>query len=417
MLMYIEGQNEVRQMKLVRVMIEGFRNIDAVNIRLDNGIMALVAPNGYGKSNVISAIGFAVDFIKADLSSKREKMSRATCIPISREFIGKNFRAAFTFDLSSGDSEYVADYGFEFQWGYDNAAGAIKKEWLDVRGKGRSKRLIKMINREDTALYRSFPTGRCSTAISVDDCELIINKLLREDALYYIDIVKAINSIAVYDHRHDHTDLPESLYELRTGNRKRYSIIENAMTLLFEDIKGLDARKIDIAKQHGVMSSDDSLPVAGNYLYSLYITKRSLNQPVDYRMLSDGERKVLELLAGLAGAESEGRTLISIDEAENSVHPEMIQAYLDVLSQLAGDAAVLITTQSPIVLQYIKTENIYVSAPSDRMAADFRRIDSKKVKQLWKGANDYGESAGMYIFDLLSGSDDELETLRSYLEK
>ena len=48
--------------------IKGISNIG--HVRLDIREMnALIAPNGYGKSNVLSAISFGMDFLKARIVS------------------------------------------------------------------------------------------------------------------------------------------------------------------------------------------------------------------------------------------------------------------------------------------------------------------------------------------------------------
>lgn len=48
--------------------------------------------------------------------------------------------------------------------------------------------------------------------------------------------------------------------------------------------------------------------------------------------------------------------------------------------------------------------------------ADFAKIDDKKVNALLADASDNGDSVGNYIFDLLSGGEDDTEILLSYLE-
>lgn len=49
--------------------IEGISNIGS--LRLDVGSLnALIAPNGYGKSNVLRAIGFGMDFLSATEQEK-----------------------------------------------------------------------------------------------------------------------------------------------------------------------------------------------------------------------------------------------------------------------------------------------------------------------------------------------------------
>ena len=51
--------------------IEGISNIGS--LRLDVGSLnALIAPNGYGKSNVLRAIGFGMDFLSATEQEKSQ---------------------------------------------------------------------------------------------------------------------------------------------------------------------------------------------------------------------------------------------------------------------------------------------------------------------------------------------------------
>lgn len=61
--------------------IEGFSNIE--HIRLDLGeINALIAPNGYGKSNVLSAINFGLMYLNANEETKGQ-MLRSRFFPIN----------------------------------------------------------------------------------------------------------------------------------------------------------------------------------------------------------------------------------------------------------------------------------------------------------------------------------------------
>ena len=55
--------------------IEGISNIGS--LRLDVGSLnALIAPNGYGKSNVLRAIGFGMDFLSATEQEKIQKKQK-----------------------------------------------------------------------------------------------------------------------------------------------------------------------------------------------------------------------------------------------------------------------------------------------------------------------------------------------------
>ena len=223
----------------------------------------------------------------------------------------------------------------------------------------------------------------------------------------------------MHDNLTEQIDLPTFLYELKQKNATRFQIIGSALTTVFDDIEAIDAQQISVARQHGVKASNKVPFVNDNSMYSLYVKKKSLNQPIDYRCLSRGEKAVLMMMACQMLSEQRGDVLFCLDEPENSLHPELIQSYIDLLEQLqlsAPDCSILITTQNPFILQYLMTQKIYIAIPNERTAADFRKISDKRVKQLWKDADSCNESAGLYILDLLSSDEDGIKQLKSYLE-
>ena len=103
-------------MKLLNVKIEGFRNIESDSIEFGNGITSLVSTNSYGKSNLMLAIDFAVDFIKADEEMKAAMMSWVNGIPFNRYVESHNFVADFLFSALINGVEYNINYGYEFVW-------------------------------------------------------------------------------------------------------------------------------------------------------------------------------------------------------------------------------------------------------------------------------------------------------------
>lgn len=407
--------------KLLNVRIEGYKNIESVSIDLSDGFAALVSPNGYGKSNLLDAIGFAMDFIKADPVEKSVLMSRPYCIPVNQAFQGKDFLSEFTCSIKSDGKTYSFIYGFVFSWAVGIGTGEITKEWLQVREEEKAKRYNKMIDRDAAALYRSSPTGRCSIPIDVGGNELVINKLIAETNIFYRDIITALNQISMYSNRHamNQEQLPKRLFDLKNRDNRRYVLIEKSLSLLIKDISGIDVQVIDMAKAHGIMSSNDSHPME-NRCYSLYINKKSLNQAIDYRLLSDGEGAVLQLITDIFDAADQGAVLFAVDEIEKSIHPEIVSGYLSLLDQITHDmfgCGLIVTTQSPVILQNLKPDSIYIALPSERSAGDFRRIDAKKVKRFRSDADDFDETTGVYIMHLLSGDDECLKILDSYLEK
>ena len=70
--------------------IEGISNIGS--LRLDVGSLnALIAPNGYGKSNVLRAIGVGMDFLSAT-EQEKVQMMRSRFVPVNNNMYRKDFR-------------------------------------------------------------------------------------------------------------------------------------------------------------------------------------------------------------------------------------------------------------------------------------------------------------------------------------
>ena len=94
-----------------------------------------------------------------------------------------------------------------------------------------------------------------------------------------------------------------------------------------------------------------------------------------------------------------------------------MQQYLIALSSFAKDIKIIITSHSPYLINYINPANIYIGLPNDNGIASFSKIKDKSVNKLMSDANDLDLHVGDYIFDLMSGDVDDLETLVKYTEQ
>ena len=88
-----------------------------------------------------------------------------------------------------------------------------------------------------------------------------------------------------------------------------------------------------------------------------------------------------------------------------------------VLSQLANECRIIVASHSPYIIQYLDIRDIYIGKPNNKGLAEFARVEKKKVNQLIRDASSESNSIGSYIFELLSGGDDEVAILMNYLEK
>ena len=90
------------------ITVKGIANIDSVTLDLKK-TTALLAANNYGKSNVLSAILFGLQFIGALPQTKQRMMGFEPCISVNKYIAGK----PFVFEI-----EGSIDGKIDFQYGY-----------------------------------------------------------------------------------------------------------------------------------------------------------------------------------------------------------------------------------------------------------------------------------------------------------
>ena len=108
-------------MKIQTVLIDGFKNLSNVKIGFDN-ITALVALNNFGKSNVLMAIDFGLQYIKAAIEDKALMMANSKLIPINRHMLGRNYKFEMEVLTEFNKTEYRVLYGYEFTWKHDEGS-------------------------------------------------------------------------------------------------------------------------------------------------------------------------------------------------------------------------------------------------------------------------------------------------------
>jgi predicted ATPase len=107
---------------------------------------------------------------------------------------------------------------------------------------------------------------------------------------------------------------------------------------------------------------------------------------------------------------------VAIEEPENSLNPRLLQHFLIVLSAFAKDVKIIITSHSPYLINYINPSNIYIGVPNINGVASFSKIKEKAINKIMNDANNLDLRVGDYIFDLMSGDQDDIDTLYKYME-
>lgn len=425
-------------MEIQSVLIEGFRNIEKTSIEFSD-ITSVIGLNAYGKSNVLDAINFAFKFISADIEKKSELMANSIDIPINKSIASKNFRADFDLISISKEGKYLVNYGFEFAWINNEPSGQrIVEEWLKIKLEG-NPRYVQLINRQNNkSVYCPTKTSRCNKKIAIDANNLIINKLSAFDDLFYSNIIRDINTTKVYTERHlDSSSLyeldpiirkgfqaldihsiqniPRTIFYLKKDYPEKYELLEDAYMKLFPQIVKIEVVENDFNDLKNFPISEATPFYIADKVYALIVKDKNLNQPINFDKLSDGCKRVFLMLTYAIVADIKNISLIAIEEPENSVHPSLLQSYLRILMQLSNSCKVLLASHSPYIIECIPPHDIYVGIPNNNALAEFYRIAKSKVGKLIKDSSIYSSSTGNYIFELLSGNEDDIDQMKSYL--
>ena len=181
-----------------RISIGGFRNIEYSYIKLQQ-LTALLAPNNYGKSNVLDAVMFASAFIHGTAENRRQMMNDYTSISINSKIATK----PFFFEIEgSFNSDFGFIYSFSFEWSkqyVDNTgqSGKIIGEYFGIKDNTKEKpKYRKVIHRtRESAMYDA--TGRCNKTLPISADELVLVKLSNIDSWQFLPFAKELLEINV----------------------------------------------------------------------------------------------------------------------------------------------------------------------------------------------------------------------------
>lgn len=406
--------------------ISNFANIGNITIELAD-ITALVAPNNYGKSNVIQAINFAAKFIEDTSKGKERMLSHSAFAPINSATVSSPciFEILGKIEQSSGTKYFR--YSFSFRWDK-----GIIEERLELRIP-QSQRFIKYIERRGTqAKYLPTPGGRCNKNIDVDDNILVLNKLANFDELFYIDALKQIEHIdvkvvdtlispesyfilsetATRSNEYS-TAFPSSkktayfIYSLKMLYPDRYELLCDAVKQMLPNIESIEVVKINLSDPRGDKETTDKL-------YDIRIKEFHNTTDTSINRASSGSKKIVYLLALTIAAEMNNIPLLTFEELENSVHPRLLQSLLSVIRSLAGNTKVLTTSHSPYFIKYLNPAQIYLGLPESSNLAVFYKLKPTKVKKVMRLASSEEISLGEYLFEMMLDMHDDETIINEY---
>lgn len=403
-------------MEIKKISISGFCNIQQFDIELTN-FNALVAPNNYGKSNVLEAIRYAFRFITSTEDERRSMMSDPAFIPINTATSGTPF--GFGIILSEGEAEEEVRYSytFSFEWAKNNgeqgayiAAESLTEQSKDYR---RPHTLIKR-TKDDGGLYVSSATARCNKEARAGNSQLVIDTLGGIDALFYSKIVRKLKTLGlnmVEISGFNKQALCRFIYTLKETEPLKYSLFEDAVIHIVPNIK----RITPTCSQLGLTESNVPFRIE-DAIYDMRINEKSNNQDISISRLSSGSRRIITIIAEIIKAEMNGSSLICIEELENSVHPKLLENMILLVQSFAEGITILTTSHSPYLVRYLKSRQLTFGLPTTNDVASFHKLKPSKIKTIMRRASALDLTLGEYMFELMLELKAESEDITELFE-
>lgn len=438
-------------MRIKRITVGNYKNIALTTLDCSK-MISLVSPNNYGKSNLLEAIQFGLDFISDAAKIRKAKMRWRKGIPLTPALAQKNYTFSIEFDEPNlGEYRYVK-YGYVFSWYNDQGTGAkIVDETIELRSTESVKYTAYLKRIEGK--YRASKSTSAFRKLELSDDALAIDAISMIKDVEIADAIKKIKDInyrvcdslelddsfrpnpieiEVGDNiSFGNEDIPRTLAMLKEKREDLYNLFIETIYDLFPEFNNIELQVLT-AKDNNTQEelnptivfsqteggeADIKIPYhIRNELFRLIIKSKYLNQPISMELMSTGTKRIFWLIANAVVADYRGINLMGVDEVETSIHPKMIRNLLEALSEILEDTSLIITSHSPYLIQYLKPESIYVGVPNVDGTASFRRIQNKKIKGLIGIVRKMDMSIGEYLFELMSGDEDSSYILSSYLE-
>lgn len=399
--------------------IDGIANIEHVRLKIGE-MNALIAPNGYGKSNVLHAIEFGIRFLTAE-EAERRQMMRSRWLPINTSMQGKDFLFEVTGCMDLNGEKHLFVYEYRFAWANGNVDGQIRSESLKIK-RPSDQRFRQMINRQtaDECLIVPSATGRCNKPFAVTSYQLALPAIAGSTTMFLHTIATQICSIRIPNL--ETLDNPESyfsasggkgigmlggmtlseyLYQLKTTDDDNYAILKDGLLQLIPNLTEFTPEVI-------------TLPDGQRRIYDIRIREKYCTQPTSILQLSSGSKRIIFLFTLCIAAKKQSIPMIMLEEPENSVHPRMMENLLLTLQNYASDTKILLTSHSPYLMRYLQPEQMYFGLPQNDGLAYFAQINPAKLRTLYKYAGDMELTIGEFMFDFMLDMENEHEKVNQF---
>jgi len=324
-----------------RLTVSNYRSLGNVSLELGY-LTVLVGPNGSGKSNVMDVLRFVSDCMHMGLSSAIA--SRHGITAVRRWSGGRSFNVTIGLKLLL-EGGLQAHYSFEL--GGDRAEGyRVKLEEASVLGGAEHVHF-----RIETGRWVAGPQG---LSPPLDEKSLAL-PIIGGDARFQ-PLVQALQRISIYSIFPDNLRAPQKYSPIKPMDGHG----SNWASILKDQPRNSWKPELISALQKVTNDVEDiKVSQVASYL-AVQFRHTSKGRPkwFDASQESDGTLRVAGIVTALL--QEPLVPVLGIEEPELIVHPSAIPLLFDFLKQASRSSQVIVTSQSPGLLDQVEAEDVRV---------------------------------------------------------
>ncbi|MBM4305844.1 MAG: chromosome segregation protein SMC [Deltaproteobacteria bacterium] len=362
------------------ISVKGFKSIASAKVEL-RPINVIIGPNGSGKSNFVGVFSFLHEIREGHLNDYVRKAGGADellyfGLKVTKEikilisFRQETNQYELTLKPTADDSLYPADESV-YYWDKEHYRSGPYQRSLNSRENGREAGI------SDPGLTRTagWVRNRLDRWRLYHVHDTSANSPLRKTA-------KLNDNIFL---RPDGSNLPAFLYFLQQKHQTAYSLIRRIVQMVapfFDDFQ---------------LNPD---PLNEEFIRLTWKHKNS-DQYFGASSLSDGTLRFIALATLFLQPDKFRPSVILVDEPELGLHPYAITMLASLVKQASQVTQVILSTQSPLLLDHFKPEDVLV-ADCVEEGTQFTRLDPTRLEtwletyslgQLWE-KNELGGRPG-----------------------
>ena len=306
-----------------RIAIKNFRSLRDVELR-PGPLTVLIGPNGSGKSNILDALKFLKEITADPRSGGSVTESQL------------EERGGYEQVVWGGQTD--SKLKFEVEFSHNEGASEIPGFRIEIQ------------DEEDSPLIR--PSIRPIGSETRDD-SVFVDGIDNE----YRNVVNPLRSWQFYDFSPELMRKPTKVKQESVLNESGSNLSTVIHSLYSENHPDLEEA---VGMLQVMVPTVERLvsPIFGDGQTYVALKEKDVDHPVGSWGLSDGTLLALALsIALVVRSEPE---LICVETPEAEIHPLMMEAVADMLEVASRDTQVIVTTQSPYLLEWLPFESFVV---------------------------------------------------------